>query len=612
MSGFRGKILRVNLSTNKITKEDLDLHIGNSFLGGSGLAAYYYWQKIKNLESIPEPLSPENDLYFMNGILTGLPSYCTPRSNFCARSPLTGIWGESNIGGKIGPYLKFANFDGLIIEGKADQPVFLEINNDDVRIRNANDFWGLGTYETLEKINTVLKYEKSEIVCIGPAGENQVKFANIMTVGGRAAGRTGMGAVMGSKKLKAITIFGKNREFNLPDEYDHLSKAAYDAVREDYAVEIFSEFGTAGYVDVALEYFGDMPIKNWSKGTLDNGSKISGTTMFETILIGKSTCYRCPIACGREIEIKKGKYKLKNDGPEFETLASFGSNLQITNLEAIAYANYLANDLGLDTISAGAIIGVFFDLVEKNIIPKSDLPRNINCKFGDADSLLELLKLISKRQNIGNILAEGSKILAEKYNKIELAPQVAGLEAPFHDPRAFSGLAVMYVTSPRGACHLNGDAYFAQQGANFPEVGVSDFPSSRFDNEGVVKPLVKLQSYRQLFNAIGLCQFFNTPANILAKQLSIAMNETVTLSDLILFGDRLFALKRLINLKLGWTPSLEFLPKVMLQKLDGPTGGHVPDVQLQLAEWYKIRNYDRKTGKPSKEELKRLGLVDLL
>jgi aldehyde:ferredoxin oxidoreductase len=612
MSGFRGKILRVNLSTKEITEENLDLQIARAFLGGSGLAAYYYWQKIKNLDKIPEPFSSKNDLYFMTGVLTGLPSYSTPRSNFCARSPLTGIWGESNIGGKIGPFLKFAGFDGLIIEDIADHPVFLEINNSEVEIHDANDFWGLGTYETLEKISKSIGNSKSETVCIGPAGENLVKYANIMASGGRAAGRTGMGSIMGYKKLKAITIFGNNRKFDLPDEYDHLTKAAYDYVSKDYAVEIFSEFGTAGYVDAALEYFGDMPIKNWSKGTLEDGSKIAGTTMNETILIGKSTCYLCPISCGREIEIKKGKYKLKKDGPEFETLASLGSNLMITNLEAVAYANCLANDLGMDTISAGATIGVLFDLVEKKIIPKRDLPKNVGCTFGDADSLMELLNLISKRDGIGNILADGSKALAEKYNKIELAPQVAGLEAPFHDPRAFCGLAIVYVTSPRGACHLNGDAYFAQQGVTFPEVGVSDFPSSRFDNEGVVKPLVKLQNYRQVFNAIGLCQFFNTPPNILAKQLSIAMNTTITLSDLILYGDRLFSLKRLINIKLGWDPSLEFLPKVMLQKLDGPTDGHVPNVQLQLKDWYKLRNYDRKTGKPSKEELKRLGLEKFL
>ncbi|NHJ38536.1 MAG: aldehyde ferredoxin oxidoreductase family protein [Asgard group archaeon] len=612
MSGFRGKILKINLSSKKIVIEDLDLLIAKSFLGGSGLAAYFYWQKIKNLDSIPDPLSSDNDLYFMTGILTGLPSYCTARSNFCARSPLTGIWGEANIGGKIGPYLKFANYDGLIIEGKADRPVFLEINNDGVKIQDAMKFWGLGTYETLEKLKLEIKNKKSEIVCIGPAGENQVKYANIMTFGGRAAGRTGMGAVMGSKNLKAVVISGRNKNFDLPDEFDHLSKAAYESVKEDYAAEIFSEFGTAGYVDVALELYGDMPIKNWSEGTLVDGTKLSGTTMYETILIGKSTCYRCPIACGREIEIKKGKYKLKKDGPEFETLASFGSNLQITDLEAVVYANYLANDFGLDTISTGATIGVLFDLVEKGFISKDELPNNINCKFGDIDSLLKLLKLIAFRKDIGNLLAEGSKIFASKYNKEELAPQIAGLEAPFHDPRAFSGLAIMYLTSPRGGCHLNGDAYFAQQGLTFPEIGVKNLPNNRFENKEVVEPLVKLQTYRQIYNAIGLCQFFNPPSKITVKQISLAIGENISLTKLMLIGDRIFALKRLINLKLGWTPSLEFLPEIMLQKINGPTNNHVPDSKIQLNEWYKHRNYDRKTGEPSKQELVRIGLIDFL
>ncbi len=610
MSGFRGRILRVNLSSKEISTKKLDLEIGKKFLGGSGLAAYYYWSKIKDLDSLSDPLAIENDLYFMTGVLTGLPSYSTPRSTFCARSPLTGFWGESNIGGKIGPYLKFAKYDGLIIEGKADQPVFLEINDDEITIRDATNLWGLGTYETLEKLKSTLNNKRSEIACIGPAGENLVKYANIMTAGGRAAGRTGMGATMGSKNLKAIAIFGSNRDFDLPDEYDHISKAAYEIIRADYSTEVFSQFGTAGYVDIALELYGDMPVKNWSKGTLENGTNISGTTMFETILTGKSTCYRCPISCGREIEIKEGRFKLKRDGPEFETLASFGSNLCITDLEAITYANYLANDFGMDTISAGATIGVLFDLIEKGFIPKSDLPTNISCSFGDIDSLLELLKLIALREEIGNTLAEGSKVLAEKYDHLELAPQVAGLEAPTHDPRAFSGLAVMYITSPRGACHMNGDAYMVQQGMNFPDIGVVDLPNSRFDNN-IAEPLAKLQSYRQLYNAVGLCQFFNPPATLIAKQLSIALDKQVSLDDLLLFGDRLFALKRLINLKLGWTPAVEFLPKVMLQSLEGPTEGNVPDFAKQLKDWYRCRDYDQKTGRPSDEKLKELDLNEI-
>ena len=609
MSGFRGKILRIDLTNKEVKEEKLDLKAAQEFLGGSGLAAHYYWHYIKDFEEIPEPLSSDNPLIFMTGVLTGLPSYCTARANFCSRSPLTTFFGEANIGGKIGPRLKFAGYDGIIIEGKSEKPVYVSINNSKVEIRNAEGFWGKGTYDTLEGIREELGNKRAEVVCIGPGGENLVKYSCIMTHGGRAAGRTGMGAVMGSKNLKAIAIFGSNNKFDLPDEFLLLSKEAYNSVKEDYTVEIFSEFGTSGYLDVALEHYGDIPIRNWSKGTLENGTNLSGITMAETIVTGKSTCYRCPIACGREIQIKKGKYKTKKtDGPEFETIASLGSNLGITDLEAVVFANIKANDIGIDTISTGGTIGVFFDLVEKDLIPKSDLPKNIQCKFGVAESLVKLLELIGNRKGIGDVLAEGSKILAEKYGRLDLAPQVAGLEAPTHDPRAFSGLAVMYVTSPRGACHLNGDAYLVQQGMIFPDIGIDNLPNDRFENEGIIQPLVYLQSYRQVYNAAGICQFYNPSGSKLAGLISIANGKNISPKDLLQIGDRIFGLKRILNTKLGWSPSLEFLPKVMLQKLEGPTKGSVPDVKIQLDLWYKYRNYHRKTGIPTKSELKRLNL----
>jgi len=590
MSGFRGKLLRINLTTKKVIEEKLDLKAAQKFLGGSGLAAHYYWYNVKNYEEIPEPLSAENPLIFMTGVLTGLPSYCTARAVFCSRSPLTTFMGEANIGGKIGPRLKFAGYDGLIIEGKSEEPVYLSINDSNIEIKSAKELWGRGTYDTLEIVRKEIDNKKAEVVCIGPAGENLVKYSCIMTHGGRAAGRTGMGAVMGSKNLKAIAVYGTNNKFDLPDEFTLLSNDAYNSLKEDYAVEVFSEFGTSGYVDVALDHYGDMPIRNWSKGLLENGGNLSGVTMTETILTGKSTCYRCPIACGREIQIKKGKYKTnKTDGPEFETLASLGSNLEITDLEAVVFANIKANDFGIDTISTGATIGVFFDLVEKKLVPKEDLPKNIKSKFGDVDSLLKLIELIGNREGIGDILAEGSKMLAEKYNRLDLAPQVAGLEAPFHDPRAFSGLAIMYVTSPRGACHLNGDAYFVQQGMIFPDIGVDNLPNDPSENEGIVKPLINLQSYRQVYNSTGMCQFFNPSASTKARLISIACGKNILAKDLLLIGDRIFGLKRI-----------------------GPTKGSVPDVKIQLDLWYKYRNYNRKTGIPIKSELKRLNLENYL
>ncbi len=607
ISGYRGKILRINLTEREVKTEPLDEENARKFVGGSGLGAYYYYKFIE--QKVVEALSPENILIFFTGPLTGLPTACAGRFSICSRSPLTGIWGEANSGGKFGPELKFAGYDGIIVEGKSENPVYVYINDEKVEIRDAKDYWGMEVFESQEKILRDLEDDTFKIACIGPAGENLVKFASIMNDGARAAGRTGLGAVMGSKMLKAIVVKGSNKHFSLPEEFKEVSQEAQDIIMNDFSTELSHDLGTAGYVDLAVDMYGDLPIRNWSQGTYENAFKISGATMSETILVGRKACYRCPIACGREVEIPEGKYKLpKTKGPEYETIGAFGTNLLIDDLEALAYANYMANSYGIDTISAGATIGVLLDLVSKNVIPKGDLLDKLDYSFGNPEILIKLLRIISYREGIGNLLAEGSKKLAEHYNQPDVSPQIAGLEAPYHDPRAFSGMAVQYLTSPRGACHVNGDAYLVLQGMTFPELGIDDIPN-RFENKGIAKQMANIQSYRQLYNAMTICQFYNPPATLVAKLLGMAMREDIVPEDLILLGERIFALKRLLNLKLGWKTEWEKIPSVMLQKLEGPTEGNIPDYETQLKEWYIYRNYDRNTGEPKTDELKRLELL---
>lgn len=615
MKGYKRKILHINLTDHIITEETLNSYDAKKFIGGSGLSAYYYYNYLKQYEHSPEPFSPENPLYIITGILTGLPMFCASRTTLCSRSPLTNIWGESNIGGYFGSTLKYAGYDGIIIKGRADNPVFLSINDNEVSIEDATSFWGQGTYASIKHITKELQNEYYQTLCIGPAGENLVKYSCVMSSGGRTAGRTGMGAVMGSKNLKAITVNGSGspQDYDLPKEFKKLSKQMNEEVKEDFLYGLLKELGTAGNVDLALEMYGDMPIRNWSQGIFESGVNLSGTTMSETILTGTTSCFGCPIGCGRQIEITEGPYKLsKTDGPEFETLASLGTNLMIDDLEAVSYANHKANDYGIDTISTGAIIGVLFYLCEKNCIPPEDLPPSIDCSFGNKEALIHLLQLIAYRQGIGNLLAEGSKKLASYYGKPEYAPQVAGLEAAFHDPRAFTGMALAYLTSPRGACHLNGDAYLAQQGLQFPEVGVENLPDDRFANTGIAIPIANLQNYRQLYNAIGICQFFNPSANLMSGLLGIAIEENLQPSDLAIIGDRIFTLKRIINLLLGWTPEIQKLPDIMLTKLDGPTEGNIPNIETQLKEWYHYRKYDFETGKPTQEKLQQLDLHELV
>jgi len=613
MSGFRGTIIKVNLSKQIVTKEPLNLKNAKKFIGGSGLSAYYFYKDISKYKTPPEPFNPLNPLLVMSGVLTGLPLFCASRTSICSRSPLTGIWGESNFGGYFGPDLKFAGYDGIIILGRSYKPTCLVIDDDSIDIIDALDYWGNGTFKTIKKIPKDLNSNKYQVICIGPAGENLVKYACIMTTGGRSAGRTGMGAIMGSKNLKAIAVKGSNKDFNLPKKFEDISKESHEAVKEDFMYGLLKELGTSGIVDVSLDMYGDMPIKNWSQGTFEKGNNLSGSIMKETIFTESSRCFNCPIGCGRKIKIPEGQYKLPETfGPEFETLASFGTNLLIGDLEAVSYANHIANDYGIDTISSGVVIGVLFYLIENKCVPKSDLPPDIKCSFGNPQALIALLRMITYRKGIGDLLAEGSKKLAQHYGKPEYAPHIAGLEAAFHDPRSFPGMGLMYVTSPRGGCHLDGDAYLAHQGLIFPEIGVIDLPEDRFENVGLAKPLINLQSYRQLFNALGVCQFYNSPAKYIAELLGIAIDEKIKTSDLITIGDRIFALKRIVNILLGWKPEWQKLPDIMLKRLDGPTEGNIPDINIQLKEWYHYRGYDFKTGKPSKKVLKHTGLLDLV
>ncbi len=609
--GYRGKILHVNLTSGVVKKEVLDMKAAKRFVGGSGLAAYYYF-KFLNKKNV-DALSPENILIFMTGPLTGLPTSCSGRFTICSKSPLTGYWGEANSGGHFGPELKFAGYDGIIIEGAAEKPVYLHIDDDKIEIRDATKYWGLGTSKTQESLFEDLNDDTYKIACIGQAGENLVKFASIMNDGGRAAGRTGLGAIMGSKKLKAVTVKGTDHYFKLPEKFKDRSIEAYDDIKDDFMVGVTRDLGTAGYVDLAIEMYGDMPIRNWSESSFEGAYDISGASMAETILVGRKGCFRCPIECGRIIEIPEGKYKLgRTKGPEYETIAAFGTNLKIGDLEAISFANKIANDYGMDSISAGTTIGVLFDLVSKGVIDHTIITDDIKYEFGNPDTLMRLLDMIAYREGIGNFLAEGSKRLAESFLQVELAPQIAGLEVPFHDPRAFSGMAIQYLTSPRGACHSNGDAYLVQQGVVFPELEIDNLPEDRFESKGIAKQMARLQSYRQLYNAMTICLFYNPPVPMVSDLLSMAMNENFTAEDLIIFGDRIFALKRILNLRLGWKPELQKIPKVMLQKLDGPTEGNIPDVQTQLKEWYEYRNYNPATGCPTKEELERLEITDLI
>jgi len=605
--GYVGKILKVNLSTGKISEEPLNMDFAKMFLGGSGLACRILYDII-NKDT--DPLGPENPLIFMTGPLTGTIAPSCGRYVVCAKSPLTGIWGESNSGGKFGPMLKFSGFDGIIIVGRSEKPVYLSIIDGSAELRSAEHLVGKTTFETQKIIAEELGEKRVSVACIGPAGENLVKYAAIMNDGGRAAGRTGMGAVMGSKNLKAVAVFG-SQKVPLADEdkFIEVAKEAHTIVKEAFNSEMFRQLGTGGYVDLAQE-MGDMPNKYFTLGVFENASKISGSTMAETILVRNRACYGCPIGCGRVVKIDEGKYKLpETDGPEYETLCAFGSLILNDNLEGLAYANYLCNIYGIDTISCGSTIAFATYLYEQGKISK-DETGGIELKWSDIDTVIQLIEMIAFRRGFGDVLAEGVRRIGEKYDARDYAAEVKGLEIPFHDPRAFFGMAICYATSPRGACHLNGDVYLVDLGQEVPELGIVS--GDRFEEEKKVEVAIKSQNWRTVYNSMIMCQFCNPPAELITKLLTYSIGQEYTIEDIDLLGEKIFNLKRILNNKLGVTKKDDYLPKIVLTPLkEGGTEGRVPNIDKMLQKYYEIRGWDQETGTPLKEKLKELGLDKL-
>jgi aldehyde:ferredoxin oxidoreductase len=607
LKGNTGKILVVNLSDEKFVTYNPSEDVYRQFIGGSGLAAKLLY---KHLTKELDPLSPENYLAFVTGPLTGTKTPNCGRHVVCAKSPLTNIWGEANSGGKFGTYLKFVGYDGLVFHGKASSPKALMIIDKDIVLMNAQFLWGKNVFEVEKELKK--RFEKmSSFATIGVAGEKQVKVAAVMNDGDRAAGRTGMGAVMGSKNLKAIVLHSSTRDVpvakaaELKELGSKMRKNIYD---ETVARRMF---GTAAYVSSGMKW-GDVPVKYWYKGHMDNTEAIDGNRMKETILVKRYHCYGCVIGCGRIVKIDEGKYAIpQTAGPEYETLAGFGTNLLIDDLKGISKANYLCNHFGLDTISASMIIGLVFHLHEKGIIPKEQL-KNIDAKWGDIDALLELLRKLAYREGIGDIMAEGSDYLASKYNMPDTAHTVNGLELPYHDPRAFFSMAAVYATSSRGACHNNGDGYKMGLGTSIPDINLELDPEDRFDDLINARLAVKVQDFRAVYNALIMCHFALPPFKDTIKALQYATGWDYTINEAMKVGTRITNIKRLININLGLTRKNDRLPKIMSVKLkEGGTEGKIPNLDVQLQEYYKLRQWDPKTAIPLQELLTDLELSEL-
>jgi aldehyde:ferredoxin oxidoreductase len=606
MVGYRGKILQVNLNDGATMVKSLDEELLKQFIGGAGLSARLLYDMI---DVNTNPLGPENPLIFMTGPFTGTAVPTSGKSTFCSRSPKTGLLGYSTVGGHFGADLKFAGYDGIIFKGASKKPCYLVIEDSDVEIRDAEHLWGKDTEQVWDILKKETEHNVVGVARIGIAGENLVKYASIIVDHHRAAGRTGLGAVMGSKKLKAIMVYGSERRFPVADAeglQKYVTELNADS-KEDPTFKMYSDLGTAGYTDMASLMYGSFPAGYYTVGDFDTYN-LSGTSVKETILVGKTACFRCPIGCGRVIEIPSGKYKMsKFAGPELEVTGTMGSLLLNNNVEAVAYANMMLDLYGIDTISGGNTIAFAYYLFKEGKITAKDLD-GISPEWGEVDSALALMEKIAKRKGIGDLMAEGSLQFGERFGVAELAVQVNGMELPQHDPRGFSGMAAGYATSPRGACHMAADMYNVQMGQPNEAFGIDSV--DRFANEADL--VAKQQDFRCITNSAVICNFYPLDGDKVTRLLQLVTGWDISVNDVVATGERIFTLMRLLNLKLGYNPKNELLPELISRPLEGATEGHVPNIEEHLNKWYETRGWDRESGRPPNNRVEVLGLGDLV
>jgi aldehyde:ferredoxin oxidoreductase len=602
-----GKLLVVDLTSGELKDEPLDPTLARDFVGGAGYAARYLYDE---LGPDTDPLGPANTLMFMTGPLVGTRAPSCGRHEVCALSPLTGIWGESNSGGFWGAELKFSGYDGIVVRGRSETPVWLSIvEGQPPALHDAVSLWGLDTYETQQRLREELGDQKARVASIGPAGENLVLYAAIMNDHGRAAGRTGMGAVMGSKNLKAIVVRGKRRvPLADAEAFRQTVKQAVKVVADDISSQVYQQMGTASFVDMSIMW-GNMPNKYWSQARFEEATNLSGIAMMETILTRSVPCYGCAVACGREVTLKDTPYGVEVvDGPEYETVGMLGSMLLVDDLPGVAYANHLCNRYGLDTISAGSAISLAFLLYDRGFISATDTG-GLPLRWGDIETAHTLLEMIAQREGFGDALADGAKRLAARYGAEDLAVHVNGLDLPAHDPRALSGMAVVYATSPRGACHMQGDMYMVDMGMTLPDVGI--YPGGRFKTRGKAKIVAKVQDWRTVYNSAIMCVFVNPTPPVLVRLLSEA---TGCSSDIVWWqrtGERIFDLKRAFNNRLGVQRGNDRLPERLLIPMSNGSRGRTPRMEMLMEEYYAHRDWDWETGKPSREKLVSLGLLEV-
>ena len=620
--GYNGKIAYINISDQKIDFKDLDPQIAKDYLGGTGLSAKLMYNLLSDDDYKilkDNPFSPKNPLIFATGPVTGTIRPSSGRYTVSGISPLTRIWGEGSSGGYFCLSLRNSGFDAIVIIGKSKKPLYLYIHDEIIEFKDASILWGKDTYETQIILKKMLNNEKARVSTIGLAGENLVKYAGIFNDEGRAVGRCGLGALMGSKNLKALVIHGTNRvqiaDSNISKE---LLKQAEDAKKGELLKTtvpfLFNLYGTNCYLDIGM-LLGDTPAYYFTESEFF-AEKLTGKTLKEEYPVWSYGCAGCTLMCGKTTIIEDNGKEIKVDGPEYESVASFGPLCGLFDSKKVILANHLCNVHGIDTISGGVSIAFLIYLVENNLGIENikryiDEIKMEDIKWGNGDLIINLIDKIAKREGIGNLLAEGVRIMAEKLEvDPELAAHVKGLEMPMHDPRAFIGQALSYITTPTGANHNKCDWYSAELGmVAIPRLRIKR-GKTRDSIKGRERGVIALQNIRAVDDSAVNCNFIRLELDHIIGHINAGTGFNYDKKSLLKVGERINNLKRLINCNLGITRKDDKLPYHLKQVL---TSGKTEDIKIDLDEslkrYYEERNWDWETGRPTEEKLIELGII---
>ncbi|MCD4791523.1 MAG: aldehyde ferredoxin oxidoreductase family protein [Bacteroidales bacterium] len=604
IGGYHGHLLRVNLSEHSYKTEEIPEKLLIDYIGGRGLGSKILFDETP---ANVDPLGPENKLLFLTGPLTGINAPTTSRFSVVTKSPLTGTVGGCSSGGHFGNDLKSTGYDVLLVEGISDKPCYLYITDNKVEIRDASELWGRNTHETTDILLAETDTDAG-VACIGPAGENKLRVAAIMNEKNHAAGRGGLGAVMGSKKLKAVVVRGNNKTpfTNKAVVEDAIKKWRTFIGEAPLTKDVLKEYGTPALVKV-INHYGAFPTKNFQEGFFVDAESISAETLKELYFVKRKPCAGCPIACARITQTPEREGK----GPEFETIWAFGALCGINDLEKIIHANYNCNEYGIDTISTGNTIACAMELSGKGYFTdkayqqiRKDLGRDL--RFGDAEAIVRFSELIGKAEGFGKEMGMGSAWLAEKYGHPEIAMHVKGLELPAYDPRGFHGMSISLATNNRGGCHLR--SYLIST-----EALTTPFAVNRFESKG--KPgLTKLyQDLTATIDSMVACLFTSFAlnpdlyANLVGSVTGIEMDGKALLKT----GERIWTIEKLFNLREGKSRKDDTLPKRLLNEplTSGLSKGYKIRFKTMLNEYYQVRGWTNE-GIPTTEKLAELGLSE--